>query len=430
MKIYLTPSTVGRYGGGLNNNLRYLDRTIQQRFDDSNFNSSFDELWLTLTYPPMYILPGIVGMEIKFNEFYNTLPYSRLNRKFKKIDITLKAPEFSEHFDKDKQKQYKDKFNIEKQFENISDVELAKIFVDKFIYAGEIIKSKLKQDDIFDFHTYNQVLLDLRREITKEFLERNSVEQTNQAIDTTIKRAIELREKRASSSKAKNKKIRDLRIYYNGLPNKALYPYAYQYVEIFRNRLHKNGLMCPTYHHLYIQVGEKTEDCLKNSIPIEDWYVNGIAIINYKDYLTKTETEKAKIVFDLIINGLDDIFTIDKLDKSILDKTIQQISKAGLDTELEWDTIENKKYILKVTYFSKSMEEQCPIYFTLTDKQTSKSKRFEFGKAENSQIYFWLQKISLTNSKIKVKSSDSIEANVYLKDKPRSIEYDIETIMK
>ena len=144
MKIYLSPSTVGRYGGGLKGNLSFLDRIIQERLDNSDFKSSFEELWLTLSYPPMYILPGIVGMEKNFFEFYHKLPYSRLNRRYKKIDITLKAPEFSEHFDKSEKDKYKNTFKIEKQYQEISDVDLAKIFIDKFLQTGQIIKEKLK----------------------------------------------------------------------------------------------------------------------------------------------------------------------------------------------------------------------------------------------------------------------------------------------
>jgi hypothetical protein len=75
------------------------------------------------------------------------------------------------------------------------------------------------------------------------------------------------------------------------------------------------------------------------------------------------------------------------------------------------------------------MEEQCPIFFSLLDKKTNRTNKIQIGRADNFQIYFWLQKISLTRNKIKVKSSGSIEADVSLRDKPRSMEFDIEEIM-
>jgi hypothetical protein len=96
---------------------------------------------------------------------------------------------------------------------------------------------------------------------------------------------------------------------------------------------------------------------------------------------------------------------------------------------LIYNKIENRNHVLTITYLSRSMEEQCPIFFNILDKKTKHSSRIEIGRADNSQIYFWLQKVSLTKDKIKVKSSGSIEADVWLNDKPRTMEFDIGEIM-
>ncbi|CAN5690072.1 hypothetical protein BH10BAC2_BH10BAC2_04260 [soil metagenome] len=76
-------------------------------------------------------------MEKDFKKYYETLPYSRLNRRYKKIEVTLKGPEFSEHFDKQEQKKYKHKFDIEPQFKNIPETDLGKILIDKLLETGE-----------------------------------------------------------------------------------------------------------------------------------------------------------------------------------------------------------------------------------------------------------------------------------------------------
>lgn len=73
MKIYLSQNTAGRYRGGLKGNLQHLNRFIQNELNNSEFKSSFDELWLDLASPPMYVLPGVVGMEITFKKYYDTL---------------------------------------------------------------------------------------------------------------------------------------------------------------------------------------------------------------------------------------------------------------------------------------------------------------------------------------------------------------------
>jgi hypothetical protein len=154
MKIYLSANTAGRGGGGLNGNLRHLNRLIQKELDNSDFNTSFDELWLTLSFPPMYVLPGVVGIEKDFKKYYDTFPYSRLSRRYKKIDITLKAPEFSEYFDKAEQSKYQNNFDIEPQFKNICETDLGKILIDKFLEVGENIVSKLKKEDVFEYQAF------------------------------------------------------------------------------------------------------------------------------------------------------------------------------------------------------------------------------------------------------------------------------------
>lgn len=187
--------------------------------------------------------------------------------------------------------------------------------------------------------------------------------------------------------------------------------------------------MCPTYHHIYIQVAKTLEDGLRNSFSVEDWYVNGLAVIDYEDYLRKTELQKEEIVIELISKGLLDIADIDNLDIAIIRGVTEKIKTKGLDTELIYNKIENSNHVLTITYLSRSMEEQCPIFFSILDKKTKHSSRIEIGRADNSQICFWLQKVSLTKDKIKVKSSGSIEADVWLNDKPRTMEFDIGEIM-
>lgn len=430
MKIYLSPNTAGRYGGALNGNLRHLDRFIQNELTNSEFKSSFEELWLTLSYPPMYVLPGVVGMEVTFKKYYDTFPYSRLNRRYKKIDITLKAPEFSEHFDKEEQKKYQHKFEVEPQFKNISEVELGQILIDKYLEAGEIISSKLKKEDIFDFENFKRVLLAIKQKINSDFLQELNTVQKAEVKDDTLNRANKLRSERQKLDKPKNKLIRDLRVYYNGLPNKALYPYDYIYTEIFLNLLAREGLMCPTYHHLYIQVAKTIEEALKNSFSIEDWYVSGISVIDYDKFQTLSDKEKENEVFQTILKGLKDIATIDKLDTNIIDKVANLIKEKGKDTELHFKTIENDNYKLVITYFSRSMEDECPVFFNITDKTKDITRRHEIGKADNSQLFLWLQKITLTNKKIKIKSSDSIRGQVWLKGKPTELEFEIAELLK
>ena len=132
MKIYLSPNTAGR-GNWLNGNLQHLSRHIQNELINSEFKSSFEEFRVNLSYPPMYVLPGVVGMEVTFMQHYNTLPYSRLNRRFKTIEVTIQAAEFSDHCDKEEQKKYVHQFEIKPQLRNISEAALTQILIDKLL---------------------------------------------------------------------------------------------------------------------------------------------------------------------------------------------------------------------------------------------------------------------------------------------------------
>ncbi|SHG97575.1 hypothetical protein SAMN04488109_2711 [Chryseolinea serpens] len=425
MKLYLNLSTAGRYGGGLNGNLRYLTDLIQAELSKSGFTSSFNEFWLTLAYPPMYVLPGVVGMEKDFKEFYDKFPYSRLDRRNKKVDITLQAPEFSEHLDKEEQSRYMHKFEIEDKYKNLSEVDLARVLLDKWIQVGQIIDSKTKKDDDFDFEKFQQVLLFIKGGISKQFLEDIHAKQAIAAGNDALSRALKVREDRKSVEKPKDKKIRDLRVYHPGLPEKGLYPYSYQYAEIFLNLLRRNELICPGYHHLYIQVVKTFEEGLRNSISAEDWYTNGISVFDYEAYCRQDESGKGKMVVEAIAAGLNDIAMLDKLDTTVIKKVTEEIRQTGLETELVFNKIESSRHTLRITYLSRSMEEECPIFFQLTDKQTSQSNKIQIGRADNSQIYFWLQKVTLTKDKIKIRSSSSVTANVWLKDKPREMEFRI-----
>jgi hypothetical protein len=295
--------------------------------------------------------------------------------------------------------------------------------------AGEIIVSKLKREDVFDIKQFRRVLLAVKENINSDFLRSMSAEQSTKLNDDIIARALELREKRRQTDQPKDKLIRDLRVYCHGLPDRAIYPYDYQYTQIFLSLLQQNGLKCPTYHHLYIHVVKSYEDGLICSSGVVDWQVNGIAVIDYERFIRQSEKGKEETVFNLIVEGLRDITAIDKLDDNIIEKVISEVKEKGLDTELIYGVVESKTHSLIITYLSRSYEEQCPIFFTLTEKGTLKTNKIQIGRADKMQIYLWLQKVTLTSSQIKIKSSQAVVADVWLKDKMRELEFNISDIL-
>lgn len=430
MKLYLTDSTAGRYGSfSLNGNLRYLDKYIQKQIDKESFGNSFEELWINFAFPPLYLPSKVLRMRAQFLEWYNYLPYTRVQRRYKKVDISIRAPEFSEHFELKEQAKHQHQFAVDDAYQGIIEIELARILMDKLVEAIELIEPKINASDNFNSAALKQLFREIKSNLSLELLVEISKEEASEVKDEAFIRALSLRKDRKANPKGKDKNIRDLRVYYVDLPTKALYPYDYQYSEIFLNLLSQQGLRCPQYHHLYILVGEKEGEIIRRSIPMEEWYVNGIALIDYQNYLSETPEQQDKVVFDLICAGLLDIAKIDQLDLELINRVIAQVKEKGLDTELLYKRVEHKNYTLTITYLARSMEDQCPVFFHIEDKKTNRKYKKQIGRADKFQVSAWLQKISLTRTQIKVRSSTSVRSEVILKNMKRELVFDLAGLM-
>jgi hypothetical protein len=429
MKIFFSPRTAGRYGGRLKGDLIFLPEIIEYELNERVFKSSFDEFWLIISYPPMYVLPGVVGIEKDYKSAHDSLPKTYINRKSKKIEVTLQGSEFSEHFDKNDQLQYQHRFEIADIYKNISSVELAIILINKYIEAINLIIPKLTANDQLDIVLFTATLNNLKQKISPRFLADKTFIFSGLLKTNGIKRAVDLRNERKLSDKPKNTLIRDVRLYDFRLPKGAFYPYGYQYCEIFRNILRRKGFMCPVYHHLYIMAAPSFNEALQQSTSLEKWYMYGLTEVDYNEYLDSSDTKRESMAFDTIVSGLKDIVEIDKLDETIFNETVQGIRQKGLDTELEYKSLENKNHVLTFTYFTDTLENGWPLYLNLTNKNSRQGCRYLMGRVDVFQLHTWLQKISLTNTHIKIKSSISIAADVYLKKMPRTMEFDIKKLL-
>lgn len=423
MKIYLTPRTVGTSGGGLNRNLKYLDRLIQSELDKSSFQSSFNELWLGISYPAMYVVPGIVGMEVTFNKYYETLPFSRMNRKFKTIDITLKAPEFSEHFQKEEQVNYKDKFEIAEKYKNISEPELAKILIDKYFEALQIIKSKLKKGDTFDFEIFENILTIIRQKITLEFLIKTSKEENINSQKAQIENSETKRQERKNKNLISDTLIRDIRLSFAYKLPRTLF-YLNRYADIVLRQLIYKNFKCPHYHHLYVSIADTKEEALKRAIIVEDWFTYGIAVLKEDTLLKADHTEQQTLVLNALKEGLLDIAELDKLDKAKILQAISEANEIGVLSEIIFKAKENNKIAFAIstkTLLGRNEEE---IYFTIIDKETNRTARWKFGQENIYLIGGWFGTINVTNKKITIRPRANMD--LVLEGKQKIIELDVE----
>ena len=424
MEVYITSNTACRSGGALNGNLRYLSRFISQELNKNGFQSSFDEFSVRFAYPPMYVLPGVVSLVTGYREWYDSLPYSRLDRRYKKIEVSLQTPEFSEHFDKEEQSQYEHTFEIEEEFKNISEIDLAKVAIDKLIIAANIVDAKLKKDDDFDISQFEKILINIKDQITPQFLQKNHEKQAVEVENQRMSLALENRENRRVAENIYNKRIKDLRIYEEELPLKFFTPYNYQYSEIFLNLLSHEDLMCPNYDHIYLKIAPTEKEALLHSFGY-DFYQVGIAFLDDEKYEKSSEKIKEEMFLQATISALKDIAGIDRLDLEKIDRVINIVKEKGLDIELIYRCIENAKFHLKITYFPKTLEEGSPVFLNITNKATQQIKRIEIGRIDYYKLHLWLQKITMTQKKITIKSSDSIRGQVWLKGNQTFMEFDL-----
>ncbi len=171
-------------------------------------------------------------------------------------------------------------------------------------------------------------------------------------------------------------------------------------------------------------VASTKKEALRNSISYEKWQAYGIAVMDYKNYQNLSPLEKEKTVFETICSGLYDIAEIDKLDKDIIGKVIAEIKQNGLKTELIYYSGKNEKYEVKISYFAVKWEEGSSVYLSIKEKTSGKQVKKILGKVTDSvELHYWLNKITLTHSMLKIKSSKSFKASLYVKEKPQLLKF-------
>lgn len=423
MKIYLHPTTVGRTGGPLNGNLKYLDSYIQSELDRSGFQSSFDGLWFGISFMPLYISPGIANMEEGYRSFYDSLPYSRLNRKNKTIDVTVKAPEFAEHFQEAISSKKKAGSESATESNSKSETELAQILLDKYLEVADVIRSKLKKDDVFDHKTFKTVIESIRPKLNADFLISTSNIEHDRQQQAEIEIAENKREERRKSDLVKDTLIRDIRLYFNyDLPKKLFY--LRRYAEIVLGLLIRKNFLCPHYHHLYIRIANTKEEAIINAFPIEDWHIYGIAVLKEEVLLHAAPSVQQSLVLNALKDGLLDIAELDKLDKTKIIEAIKEAEEIGILSEILFRAKENNKIAFVISTKTIFEHNEDEIFFTILDKQTNRIARWKFGQENIFTIAGWFKTINLTNKKITIKPRANMD--LVLEGKQKIIELDVE----
>lgn len=296
MQIDFIKSGYNSYGGTFNEPFRYIGRIISDRFQAQGIEFPFIEIEIQLAH--FSNKPKGKDKEI-YNGWFNKLPNYYRGKNMVRVTLPV--------------------FETEKAVDDVF----------KLIYRGfEIIFTKKKKDDLYDTEKVKLVLSLLETELQNTDLIKLNEQYESLLYQEALTRRIAERKSRENRIIENKKAIRDLRFYYHfeNIGYRYFDPYDNEICDNILIKLRKRKFKLPDYTHLYVQVSDSFENALYKAVRGENWFVYGIAALeDYVGYASKNETEKKRIVFNLIREGLNDIARIDNLDLQILNDVLDEV---------------------------------------------------------------------------------------------------------
>lgn len=216
---------------------------------------------------------------------------------------------------------------------------------------------------------------------------------------------LKLRKERKENTRKLDTLIEDLRLYFTyEVPNTNFY--LYNYTEIILNLLRAKEFKCPTYKNIYISVGETEKEAVFRARELEDFFSFGIAVLPKNDWIDKDSEEKQNIILSTIEKGLLDIAELDGLNKNSIIESIREANEIGLFSEQLLREKENKKYRFEISSIPIEGKFEHSIFMTLTEKETNKEYRWEFGEEHPIMMMTWMTYLTVTNKEIKTRPSN------------------------
>ena len=240
------------------------------------------------------------------------------------------------------------------------------------------------------------------------------------------KKNVELREQRKQLNREADTPLKDIRLYFTyDVP--AAFQYLFGFTEIIGRILQQKQFLCPGYSHIYISIGENTEEAIARAYEIEDWYRFGVAVLKKETLLQCPDEEREKLVLQIIADGLRDIAILDKLDQQKINEAIRIASGWGLFHERILKEKENKKFLFRISAKPLKGKSEEEIYFTLIDRDNHQNYTWKFGELHTLMTTWWFFKINVTNKLIRTKPRANMQ--LALKGRKNELELIIEKII-
>jgi hypothetical protein len=172
---------------------------------------------------------------------------------------------------------------------------------------------------------------------------------------------------------------------------------------------------------IYIVTGDTKNDAL-DEIVTEKWNESGIAVLKKGQFNSSSQEDKEKLVIKAIGDGLMDLCKIDHLDKNIITSTIKEANKVKLNYEIPVLRKKTGKYEAQLSYKILRGTSFVQPFIKLKVLDSDELFGKELPKIRSDQVQWLYQNMIVTDTQIKIKSSRSLRASVWLeKLKPNPI---------
>lgn len=304
MDINFTITKYGVYGGGLNKPFQYFGKIISDHLRADGIESSLTEVLIIFAYP----LTSRKNQSSDYKTWFGELPYIRFAKNRTAVTVTLPFCDAT-------QKPLR--------------TELDAVFR-KTAEAFELIESKRKRSDLFETALILSSLAGLQKQLNPEDVEAaNGVYELQYRASRIEKNRCD-RLGRENENAGLSRLIYDIRFYYHfeNIGNRCFYPYANEFCDEILQKLRDRKFKLPRYSHIYVMVSDTLENAMYHATRLENWYVYGLAVLeNPENYAARGETDKKRIVFDLLKNGLIDVAKTDTLDIVTLNEVLDEVEK-------------------------------------------------------------------------------------------------------
>lgn len=226
------------------------------------------------------------------------------------------------------------------------------------------------------------------------------------------------------------KRLIGARIYHD-FEGGFLMPYVYIYTEIFSQLLCNADISTPGYKEIYFQIDSTIDRAKTFRLGTKDFYKYTYCAIDPEAYQRSSPSEKDRMVLTALCDGLRYIADFDHLDKTKIEKVIEEVSRTGIETTLPYSEKENDRYRVEVHFkVDADFKEGCSFFITMINKSTlARTVKF-IARVDPWWAVYSMRKIKILKDKVEILGTGSArgESSRKAQKLPAKFEFDLKEI--